>query len=158
MDEETRRIHRLLSGGKLSGPEADEILARLLAAVGHPTVLELSCTPGTLAACPRSASLVFSASGGGAASYLSAYAEPLAPDAEPVFYLSEEDGSPKLAQPAKGDRSEYTLALPVAHPLGRYRVHAFLASYPLERAEMLDGVGDVSAVAVRIQVEIMIVD
>jgi hypothetical protein len=157
MDEETRRIHRLLSGGKLSGPEAEEILANVLAAVGGPTVLELSCTPGTLAACPRSASLVFSASGGRAANFLSAYAEPLAPDAEPVFYFSEEDGSPKLAQPAKGERSEYTLALPAAHPLGRYRVHAFLAAYPLEREEMIDGVPDTSSIAARVQVEIVFV-
>ena len=31
MDEETRRINRLLSGGKLSGPEADEIIEKVLA-------------------------------------------------------------------------------------------------------------------------------
>jgi hypothetical protein len=35
MDEETRRIHRLLSDGKLSGPEAEEILDNVLAAVAR---------------------------------------------------------------------------------------------------------------------------
>jgi len=32
MDEQTRRVHRLLSDGKLSGPEAEEILQNVLAA------------------------------------------------------------------------------------------------------------------------------
>jgi hypothetical protein len=121
-------------------------------------VLELSCRPGTLAACPRSATLVFSASGGRAASYLSAYAEPIGHDAEPVFYFSEEDSAPKLAEPEKGARIEHTVAVSAAHRVGRYRVHAYLADGALGREEMVEGADDATGIAARLRVEIVIVE
>jgi hypothetical protein len=161
--EKKHRFSRMLSKGKLSGPELDDLLDGVLAALERdglvpPTVFEVSCTPGTLSACPASSSLVFSASGFRARNYVSAYAEPLDHDAEPIFYFSDEDGCPVLAQPADGSRSELTVPLSASHRRGRYRLHAFLADGDIGRDEMIAGTRGINGIAVRLKVELVIVD
>ena len=73
--EKKHRFSRMLSQGKLSGPELDDLLDGVFAALERdglvpPTVFEVSCTPGTLSACPASSSLVFSVSGFRAGNYV----------------------------------------------------------------------------------------
>jgi hypothetical protein len=114
-----------------------EFAARGAEAVG-PRV-EFACTGGAMMACPISAKLVFVVSGAAAASYLSAYAEPLDAATPRVWYFSAEAGKPKRAEPAEGTHVlDQTVLLRGSHRVGgRYVVHAFLADRPLGHAEML---------------------
>lgn len=100
--------------------------------------LEVTCSDGTLSACPLSAKLVFLVSGSAQHGFLSAYAEPLDTGAERVWYFSHEAGSPQLT-PASDGTHVFDRAVTIAgsHRPGRYRVRAFLAERPLAREEML---------------------
>jgi hypothetical protein len=198
VDEKTaRHMDRLLAQEKrLSGPEADAILERVLAKVereekrprairaftsvalaaaaavllvvyvprapderqhtveeGDMSPLVVSCSPGTLSACPSSSALVFTLKNARASGVLSAYAEPLGPGAEPVFYFSKEDGSASLDE---GTRSR-SVRLPAAQDGGRYRIHALLAPRALSRQELLQGASGIEIVA-KARVELVVTD
>jgi hypothetical protein len=100
-------------------------------------ILEMSCSGGTLGTCPASSNLVFLVSGDSSAGYLSAYAEPLDPDLDRVWYFSQETGSPELGAAEGTQVFERGVRLRGSHRAGRYRVHAFVADWPLTRAQML---------------------
>ena len=120
--------------------------------------LAVRCSGGTLEACPKSSSLVFTLSRGRADGFLSAYAEPVGHDGERVFYFSKEDGSVKLGVAAggKGD-AEHTVRVPAAQRPGRYRIHAVLAERALSRDELLAGAGKPSfEVRVTARVELIV--
>lgn len=100
--------------------------------------LEVICADGSLAACPISSRLIFAVSGDATTGFLSAYAEPLEPGAERVWYFARESQSPELAGVANGTRVfEQAVQLVGSHQRGRYRVHAFLADAALGQDEML---------------------
>jgi hypothetical protein len=136
-------------GGDVGKPETTDLAS---------ATLEVRCSHGTLTACPSSAELVFSLSTNRARAFLSAYAEPIGHDGEPIFYFSKEDDGGQLTLPAPGERS-LVRSVPLArtHRPGRYRVQAFLADRPLGREEMQKGPGDAGMLAVR-RVEILIVE
>jgi hypothetical protein len=105
---------------------------------GDTTLLGVTCSNGTPAACHRGArvSLAFAP---GTRGYVGAYAEP-AGGGERIWYFSREDGEVTLSAPAGGgallpDRS---ILLGPEHAAGSYRVHVIVASRPLDRAEILD--------------------
>ena len=101
-------------------------------------MLSVICSDGELTACPQTATLVFTVSGDQVSGFLSAYAEPLGPEAERVWYFSKESGSLELDVPADGTRVfQRAVRISPTHPPGRYRVHAFLADRPLGHDEML---------------------
>ena len=196
MDEKTaRHMDRLLAQEKrLSGPEADAILERVLAKVereekrprairaftgvalaaaaavllvvyvprapdeprhteesGGLSPLRVSCSPGTLSACPSSSALAFTLTDAHASGVLSAYAEPLGQGREPVFYFSKEDGSASL------DEGTRSVRLTAAQGSGRYVIHVLLARRALSRQELLHGAAGVEVVA-EASVELVIGD
>jgi hypothetical protein len=134
-------------GGDVGRPEGVE---------SGPATIEVRCSHGPLTACPSSAELVFSLSAERARAFLSAYAEPIGHDTEPIFYFSKEDEPEQLN--LSGERS-LVRRVPLArtHRPGRYRVQAFLADRPLGREEMQRGPGDAGMLAVR-RVELAIVE
>ncbi len=102
-------------------------------------ILEVGCRDGATTACPLGSTLLFRVSGADHAggSYLSAWAEPVAPvGGERVWYFPGSDGiSARVAAVA----ATQTLAEGVrAGPMAaRYVVHLRLTATPLARAELL---------------------
>ena len=104
------------------------------AAVGPSDVeLQLICTSGTLAACPRGAKVVFAVRGGAPGGYLAAWADPVG-GGERVWYFSAEGQSPHLAAGAAG-ASALARGVRIGAELaaGTYDVHMVLSTDPLAR-------------------------
>jgi len=100
--------------------------------------VELVCSGGTLAACPRGSHLLFVPSTGGRSGYLAAYAEPSG-GGERICYFSGEGQSPSIT-PAAGQKPlDQAIEVGPEHRSGRYSVHVILAARPLSRAEILRG-------------------
>jgi hypothetical protein len=123
-----------------------------------PSTLSVTCSPGTLSACPMSSSLVFSLAGKRVSGFLSAYAEPVGHEAERVFYFSKEDGSVELAWPPEaGHDAKHIVRLSASHEPGRYRIHAVLADEPKPRAAMTAG-APIPGARATARVEIVVVE
>jgi hypothetical protein len=100
--------------------------------------LELICSGGTLEACPLSSKLIFAVAGDATTGFLSAYAEPLEPGTERVWYFSKSNQSPELPRIGEGTRVfERAVQIAGTHRPGRYRVHLFLSDVPLGQEQML---------------------
>ena len=100
--------------------------------------VELVCSGGTLAACPRGSHLLFVESTGGGSGYLAAYAEPTG-GGERIWYFSGEGQSPAIT-PAVGLKPlDIAIEVGPEHRPGHYSVHVVLAARPLSRAEILRG-------------------
>src|SRR5881394_2748877 len=58
--------------------------------------IDVACLRNSLAACPRGATLLFALRGGSPGGYLTAWAEPVRPGAERVWYFSADQETPLL--------------------------------------------------------------
>ena len=103
------------------------------------TQLDLVCSGGTLDACPQGATLMFGASGAAATGVLSAYAEPLDPGVERIWYFSADGESPRLTVGGSTDVAQRAVRIGSEHAPGRYRLHVFLTREPLSQAILLAG-------------------
>lgn len=100
--------------------------------------LDVACIGGTLAACPQGATLTFAAAGAAGIGVLSAYAEPLDPGRERIWYFSAEGESPMLTVGDGTAVARQAIRVGSEHA-GRYRVHVFLTSAPVSQAVLLAG-------------------
>jgi hypothetical protein len=163
-----RRRHALWAGGAIAAAAAIGVLALRPAATPSRSELtargaaqaapriELVCSGGSLDACPISAKLVFAVTGDDTSGFVSAYAEPLDPGAERVWYFSRQVGSPQLNGIGDGTRVlDRAVQLASAHQPGGYRVHVFLSEAALTPDEMLGGAG--ASATANLQVELHIV-
>jgi hypothetical protein len=140
---------------RTTGPATSELRVRGASGAGPGPRLQLICSGGRPDACPISSQLIFAVSGDATSGFLSAYAEPLEPGAERVWYFSRDGDSPVLDGVRDGTRVfERAVRLAGTHQTGRYRVHVFLSDVALTPAEMLAGT---SAVIARAQAELQII-
>jgi hypothetical protein len=101
--------------------------------------LDVACTGGTLGACPQGATLTFGAAGAPGSGVLSAYAEPLEPGHERIWYFSAEGESPLLTVGDGTAVARRAIRVGNEHAPGRYRVHVFLTPTPVSRTVLLAG-------------------
>jgi len=101
--------------------------------------LDVACIGGTAAACPQGATLMFGASGAPGAGVLSAYAEPLDPGLERIWYFSAEGESPRLTVAGETGVAQRAVHIGPEHAPGHYRIHAFLTRTPMSQAALLSG-------------------
>ncbi len=119
-------------------PESDGLRPKGRAAAA----LEVACVGGTLAACPRGATLVFSvALDPGHAGYLAAWAEPRA-GGERIWYFSAETETPHVSGEAAdtGDGVAVLkrgIRLGPEHAPGTYDVRLVVTAEPATRAALL---------------------
>lgn len=97
--------------------------------------VNVECQPGSLSACARGSTLVFSVEGAPAGAYLAGYAEP-ARGGERIWYFSADGESPALGTPdsrvlARGVR------LGPEHAPGAHRVRLLVTARPLDRSALL---------------------
>jgi ferric-dicitrate binding protein FerR (iron transport regulator) len=110
--------------------------------------LGVACIGGTLAACPRGATLMFGASGAPGTGYLAAYAEPVTPGLERIWYFSAEGESPRLTVGDGTVVAQRAVRVGPEHAPGRYRIHLVLGRAPASQAAVLSG-GPPDAIASR---------
>jgi len=103
--------------------------------------LDVACVGGTLAACPQGATLMFGASGPQGGGVLSAYAEPLDPGLERIWYFSAEGESPRLTVGDAAGVAQRAVRIGPEHAPGHYRVHVFLTQAPVAQAVLRAGGG-----------------
>jgi hypothetical protein len=101
--------------------------------------LDVACIGGTLSACPQGATLMFGASGAPSAGLLSAYAEPLEPGLERIWYFSADGESPRLSTSGGTEVVQRAVRVGPEHAPGHYRLHVFLTRAPASRAALLAG-------------------
>jgi hypothetical protein len=102
--------------------------------------VEIACSGGDLSHCPRGSKLMFRLDALLAAGFFHAYAEPLDPGRERVWYYPTAANPPPRVEPAaEGQIMGQGIALGPEHVPGRYRVHLIVASTPLSRDELLTG-------------------
>ena len=102
--------------------------------------VELGCSGGELTHCPHGSKLIFRLEGLLSAGFLHAYAEPLQPGRERVWYYPTAANPPPQVGPAgEGHILGQGIALGPEHVPGRYRVHLIVAATPLSREELLAG-------------------
>jgi hypothetical protein len=99
--------------------------------------VEVACLGNSLAACPRGATLLFALRGGSPGGYLAAWAEPVRPGGERVWYFSADQETPLLqASPTSAQALSRGVRIGPEHAVGDYRVHVLLSDQPLSRAAL----------------------
>jgi hypothetical protein len=117
----------------------------------------LGCSGGELSHCPRGSKLIFHLEALQGPGFLHAYAEPLEPGLERVWYYPTAASPPPHVEPVQGGQIlERGIAVGPEHASGHYRVHVVLASTPLSREELL-GSATRNVVAADV-IEMVIVD
>jgi len=102
--------------------------------------VELGCSGGELSHCPRGSKLLFRLDALPSAGFLHAYAEPLDPERERVWYYPTVANPPPRVEPtAVGQIMGQGIVVGPEHVPGPYRVHLVIASTPLSREELLSG-------------------
>jgi hypothetical protein len=109
---------------------------------GRP-MIELVCSRGVLARCPRGSTLVFRIDGLRGTGALTAWADPIAgaagaPGRERIWYFSAEDRT-ALVDGTAGESlvARKAIAIGPEHADGAYQVHVLLTDRPLARGEAL---------------------
>jgi hypothetical protein len=119
--------------------------------------LALGCSEGELSHCPRGSKLIFHFDPLSTAGFLHAFAEPLEPGHERVWYYpTATNPSPRVDPAAGGQTLDRAIVVGPEHAPGRYRVHVVLASTPLSRDELL--AASTRNVVVSDVIEMVIVD
>lgn len=119
--------------------------------------IEIGCSGGELAHCPRGSKLIFHFDPLPAAGFLHAFAEPLEPGHERVWYYPTAANPPPRVELAQVEQTlDRGIFVGPEHAAGPYRVHVIFASTPLSRDELL-GSSAPNVVASRV-VEMVIVD
>jgi hypothetical protein len=119
--------------------------------------LQLGCSGGQLSHCPRGSKLIFHIDAVSSPGFLHAFAEPLEPGHERVWYYpTAVNPAPRVEPAAEGQTLERGIAIGSEHAPGPYRVHVVFASTPLSREELLgSSTGNVVAADV---IEMVIVE
>jgi hypothetical protein len=100
--------------------------------------LDIGCSGGELSHCPRGSKLIFRFDPLPAAGFLHAFAEPLEPGQERVWYYpTAVNAPPRLEAALEGQVLDRAIVIGPEHAPGRYRVHIVFASTPLSRDEVL---------------------
>ena len=113
---------------------------------------DVGCTGGPLARCPTGSTLIFRAQGASPGGYLSAYADPLTPGRQRIWYFTD------LALPVTApDSTPVTLRSGVRvgpeHAPGAYDLHLLVSSKPLS----LDNLSPSREAAAAEQIERLVV-
>jgi hypothetical protein len=121
----------------LMRPEGDG--SRQFAAKGRlQSQLELGCSGGELAHCPRGSKLIFRLDALPSEGFLHAYAEPVESGHERVWYFPTATNTQPHVEPAAGAQIVgQGIVVGPEHAPGHYRVHLVVASTPLSREELL---------------------
>jgi hypothetical protein len=82
---------------------------------------------------------MFGASGAPASGALSAYAEPLDPGLERIWYFSAEGESPRLTVGGGTGVAARAARIGPEHVPGHYRIHVFLTAAPAAQTALLAG-------------------
>jgi len=121
----------------------DGLRAKGAANDGASVALSLSCSGGTLAACPRGATLIFGAGAAGRDEdgFLTAYADPRggSPGRERIWYFSADTESPHVRVGASTEPFSRSIRIGPEHEPGEYTVHVLVTRAPQARAVLLGG-------------------
>jgi hypothetical protein len=116
------------------------------ATAGRP-MIEISCSRGTLTACPRGSTLVFRIDRLRGSGALTAWADPVAgagagaPGRERIWYFSADD-QPVAIDGAGGSLiARKAIEVGPEHAVGAYQVHVLLTDRPIARREALSAAG-----------------
>jgi hypothetical protein len=122
-------------------PDASTFSAK---GTGSTPRVDVECYPGTLAACPIGATLIFRPTGAsGRAVFLHAYAEPAQEGGERVWYWPAREGAPIRVEGASSEPLSQAVRIGSEHAPGAYRVHLVWADAPLTREQLLRDTGSV---------------
>jgi hypothetical protein len=93
---------------------------------------DVVCTGGPLARCPAGSTLIFRAQGTTAGGYLSAYADPVTPGGQRIWYFTdlalpvmEPNGTPVMLRSG--------VRIGPEHAIGTYRLHLVVSRKPISR-------------------------
>ena len=140
------RSRYLLIGGPLALAAALALAIRpgagphdgLAAKGGAHSNVDIGCSGGELSHCPRGSKLIFQFDSLRNPVFLHAWAEPLAPGLERVWYYpTAAHAPPRVAAFDAAQTLEQGVVVGAEHAPGAYRVHLVLASAPLSRDELL---------------------
>ena len=100
--------------------------------------VEVGCSDGELAACPRGSKLIFRFNALGRAAYLHAFAEPTGEPRQRVWYFpTSASAAPHVAPAVEQQALAKGIVIGPEHGIGSYRVHVVLSTRPLGRDELL---------------------
>jgi hypothetical protein len=100
--------------------------------------VEVGCSGGELSHCPVGSKLIFHLDALQSAGFLHAYAEPLEPGRERVWYYPTTVNPPPHVEAAAGPQiMSQGIVVGPEHVPGHYRLHLVVASLPLSREELL---------------------
>jgi hypothetical protein len=100
-------------------------------------VVEVACLGHSVAACPRGTTLLFAVRGGSPGGYLAAWADPVRPGGERVWYFSADQETPLLqASTTSTQALSRGVRIGPEHAAGDYRLHVLLSDRPLSRGEL----------------------
>jgi hypothetical protein len=129
------------------------------ASAGRP-IIEVVCSGGALAHCPRGSTLVFRIDGLQGSGALTAWADPLpgapGPGRERIWYFSADD-QPALVDGRTGGSLVARKAIEIGpeHSDGAYRVHVLLTDRPLGRGEALSAAAPPARAEVVVRLEVV---
>ncbi len=107
---------------------------------GSTPIVDVECYPGTLAACPIGATLIFRPTGASKrAVFLHAYAEPALNGGERVWYWPAREAAPIRLEESSSEPLAQAVRIGSEHAPGLYQVHLVWADAPLTREQVLAG-------------------
>jgi hypothetical protein len=118
---------------------SSSVTAPSFTAKGHrASRVEVVCSGGPLSACPRGSHLFFRFDAGASPAFVQAYAEPINPNRERVWYFpTAATPAPRIESAADGGVLEKAIVLGPEHANGRYQVRIMLSATPMSREDVL---------------------